>query len=103
MRLRLSALLMCDSVRMLCRRSASFTSSTRMSLDIASINLRKFSACLRAFAKDLELRKLGDAVDQTGDLAAEILFDVLDRRGGVLHRVVQQRRRDGRGIELRDR
>ena len=34
------------SVRMLCSRSASFTSSTRMSRLIASTSLRKFSACL---------------------------------------------------------
>src|SRR5881392_3907812 len=33
-------------VRMLCRRSASFTSSTRMSRLIARMSLRKFSACL---------------------------------------------------------
>ena len=32
--------------RMLCSRSASLTSSTRMSSDIASTSLRKFSACL---------------------------------------------------------
>ncbi len=34
------------SVRMLCSRSASLTSSTRMSWLIASTSLRKFSACL---------------------------------------------------------
>ena len=44
MRWRLSAF-MCSSVRMLCSRSASFTSSTRMSLEMATRSLRKFSAC----------------------------------------------------------
>lgn len=33
-------------VRMLCRRSASFTRITRRSFDIAMKSLRKFSACL---------------------------------------------------------
>src|ERR1051326_6159711 len=44
-RLRASGDMYC-SVRMLCRRSASLTSSTRTSSAIASSSLRRFSACL---------------------------------------------------------
>ncbi len=44
-RLRFCGFGMKCSVRMLCSRSASLTSSTRMSSDIASSSLRKFSAC----------------------------------------------------------
>ena len=43
--------------------------------------------------------QLGDAVDQRGDLLAELLADLVQRRAGVLDRVVQQRRAQGVGIE----
>ena len=39
---------------MLCRRSASFTSSTRMSLEMATSSLRKFSACSAFFDDEVE-------------------------------------------------
>ena len=77
---------------MLCSRSASFTSSTRMSSDIASTSLRKFSACLALVRLQLEPRQLGDAVDQPGDLRPEQPLDLLERGQRVLDRVVQQRR-----------
>ena len=55
---------------------------------------------LGALGEKLELRELGHAVHEPRDLAAEILLDVLYGGAGVLHRVVQQRGRDGRGVEL---
>ena len=82
--------LMKCSVRMLCSRSASLTSSTRMSSDIASTSLRKFSACLVLVGLQFDARQLGDAVDQPGDLGAEQPLDLVERGDGVLDRVVQQ-------------
>ncbi len=43
--------------------------------------------------------QLGDAIDQAGDLVAERLAHLLERRGGVLDRVVQQRRAQRLGVE----
>ena len=43
--------------------------------------------------------ELGDAVDQAGDLVAEGLADLVQGRGGVLDRVVQQRGAQGRGVQ----
>ena len=43
--------------------------------------------------------ELGDAVDQAGDLVAEGLADLVEGRGGVLDRVVQQRGAQGRGVQ----
>ena len=92
MRRRFSWSLMKRSVRMLCSRSASLTSSTRMSSDIASTSLRKFSACL-VWSDCSSMRdELGDAVDQPRDLRAEQPLDLVEGGGGVLDRVVQQRR-----------
>src|ERR1700681_2806934 len=73
-----------SSVRMLCRRSASFISSTRTSSAIANNSLRRFSACF----------------DQRADLVAKNLVDFAAGRLGILDRVVQQRRHDGGVIEL---
>ena len=60
---------MYSSVRMLCRRSASLISRMRMSLDIASSILRKFSAWRSRADLNSSLRDLGEAVDQERDLA----------------------------------
>ena len=43
--------------------------------------------------------ELGDAVDEAGDLVAERLADLLERRRRVLDRVVQQRRAQRLGVE----
>ena len=43
--------------------------------------------------------QLRDAVDDAGDLLAEALTDLLDRRRGVLDGVVQQRRAQRLGVE----
>ena len=85
---------------MLCSRSASFTSSTRMSSLSASRNLRRFSAA-RSFSDWASiLRQLGHAVDQARDVLAEMLLDLF--RGGerVLDRVVEDRGGDRLVVEL---
>ena len=43
--------------------------------------------------------QLGDAVDQLGDLLAELVADLLEAGAGVLDRVVQQRRAERLGVE----
>ena len=43
--------------------------------------------------------ELGDAVDEPGDLLAERLADLVEARGRVLDRVVQQRRAQRLGVE----
>ena len=68
---RASPAVMKCSVRMLCSRSASLTSSTRTSSAIASRSLRKFSACSALLGDEVELLELGQAVDQLADLVAE--------------------------------
>ena len=46
----------------------------------------------------LDLVQLGDAVDQRGDVLAELAAQLGQRVGGVLHRVVQQRGADRLGV-----
>ena len=46
----------------------------------------------------LDLVQLGDAVDERGDVLAEIAAQLGQRVGGVLDRVVQQRGADGLGV-----
>ena len=48
---------------------------------------------------ELEPVELGDAVDDGGDLVPELIGQPLLGDPGVLHGVVQQRRRDGRLVE----
>ena len=89
-----------SSVRMLCRRSASFTRMTRMSSTIASSILRKFSACRSSLDEKRDGADLGDALDDVGDVGAEELLDALDRRQRVFDDVVEEAGRDGHGVEL---
>jgi len=49
---------------------------------------------------EVELFQLGQPLDQTADVLAEQFVDFLPRRGGILDRVVQQRHRDGRLVEM---
>ena len=85
---------------MLCSRSASFTSSTRMSSLSASRNLRRFSAA-RSFSDCASiLRQLGDAVDQPRDVLAEMLLDLFRSGERVLDRVVEDRGDDRLVVEL---
>ena len=55
----------------------------------------------RPVALALDDRDLGDPLDQIGHLLAERVGDLLQRRVGVLHHVVQQGRDHGRRIEPR--
>ena len=87
------------SVRMLCSRSASFTSSTRMSRLIARTSLRKFSACLVRSDCSSSRVSLVTPSTSVGDLVPEALVDFgqLDRR--ILDHVVQQPGDDRGGIQ----
>ncbi len=62
--------------------------------------MRKFSATRSFVGQLLDLGELGDPVDQLGDVGAEVLLDVLDRRQRVLDRVVEQRGDDRLLVEL---
>ena len=77
-------------VRMLCRRSASFTRITRMSLTMASSILRTLSACRSSREARLSLLSLVTPSTHRRHFVAEILADLLDGGGGVLHHVMQQ-------------
>ena len=48
----------------------------------------------------LDTGELGNAINQPGDLAPEMGLDVIERRHGVLHRVVKQASADGRTVQL---
>ena len=91
---------MWPSVRMLCSRSASLTSSTRTSSAMASRSLRRFSACLASRVTRSSFFSLVRPSTSVADILAEQALDLVARRLGVLDRVVQQRRRDGRVVEL---
>ena len=91
---------MWSSVRMLCSRSASLTSSTRTSSAIASRSLRRFSACLASLvtrSSFLSLVRPSTSAPISGPNSSSISARVAV---GVLDRVVQQRRGDGRVVEL---
>ncbi len=55
---------------------------------------------LRLVRLQLDPRQFGDAVDEAADIRAEQLFDVVERRDGVLDRVVQEPGDDRGGVEL---
>ena len=57
---------------MLCRRSASLTSTTRTSVTMASSILRTLSACRASGSHQVEAADLGDAFDQTSRLRRRI-------------------------------
>ena len=48
----------------------------------------------------LQLTKLGHAIDETGDRRTEMIFDLLEGSEGVFHRVVQKRCNDGITVEF---
>ena len=76
---------------------------TKQHADVAGDGQHQLAEILRllgALGKKFQLGELGDAVDQTGDLVAEILLDVVIGDQRVLDRVVQQRGDDGGDIEL---
>ena len=90
---------MCSSVRMLCRRSASLTSSTRMSLEMASSSLRKFSACSAFLVTRSSFLILVRPSTSAPISRAEQRVDLAARGVGVLDGVVQQRGGDGGVVE----
>jgi hypothetical protein len=53
--------------------------------------------------REVDLRELGDAVDQLGHLDAELLGDVVARRERVLDHVVEQARAHARRVEAQIR
>lgn len=65
--------------------------------------LAEILGLLRTFGRELKARQLGHAVDEASDLRTEQLRQLVHRRAGIFHRVVQERRHDGRGIELQFR
>ena len=80
-----------SSVRMLCRRSASFTRTTRTSRDHRQQHLPD-ALHLAGFRRDqLQAADLGDAFDQARDVRAELFADRRDRNARVFDDVVQQR------------
>jgi hypothetical protein len=85
---------------MLCSRSASLTSSTRMSSDIASRNLRRFSAARSLSVCASILESLVTPSTMPRDMVAEQPLDLLRRGDGVLDRVVEDRRGDRLVIEM---
>jgi hypothetical protein len=90
---------MCSSVRMLCNRSASLTSSTRTSSAMASRSLRRFSACLASRETRSSFFSLVRPRPD-GRCRAEDLVDLGARGWRVLDGVVQQRRRNCGVVKL---
>ena len=62
---------------MLCSRSASLTSSTRMSSDMREQELAQILGGALVLALRLDLGELGDAVDQPRDVLAEQFLDLV--------------------------
>ena len=62
--------------------------------------LAEILGLLGAFGKNFELRQLGDAVHQVGDLLAEFFLHVFISHERVFDRVVQKRRHDGGHVQL---
>ena len=67
---------------------------------MASIILRRFSACCSSRGGEIDLADLGDAFDDVGDLLAEFFADVDDRDRSVFDRIVQQAGGDRDRIHL---
>ena len=71
--------------------------------DVAGDGQHQLAEILRllgAFGKNFQLRQLGDAVHQVGDLLAEFFLDVVIGDQRVFDRVVQQRGHDGGHVQL---
>ena len=85
---------------MLCRRSASLTSSTRTSSAMASNSLRRFSACLASLVTRSSLFSLVRPSTSAPMSWPNRLIDLGAGRLGILDRVVQQRGGDGGVVEL---
>ena len=70
-----------------------------MSRAIATTILRKFSACRSSLEVKLIFESLVTPSTSVGDLAAELLLDVVGRGERVLDDVVQEPGADARGVE----
>ena len=55
------------------------------------------------FGLILDPAQFGDAVNQAGNLPAEFLFNLLQGHRGIFDYIMQQRRRDGVGVDLQFR
>ena len=91
---------MCSSVRMLCSAVGELD---EQHADVARDGDEQLAEVLRLLGllgDEVEAADLGEAVDQRADLGAEQLIDLGPRDGRVLDHVVQQRRDDGRVVEL---
>ena len=84
---------------MLCRRSASLTRRTRMSLEMASRSLRKFSACSAFLVTRSSFLILVRPSTREPISAPNSASISLPRGAGVLDGVVQQRGGDGGVVE----
>ena len=62
--------------------------------------LAEILALGRALRHEVEPLDLGQAVDEGADLGPEGLVDLLQGRLGILHRIVEHRRGNGRVVEL---
>ncbi|MNY02377.1 hypothetical protein D3C86_1349490 [compost metagenome] len=62
--------------------------------------LAKVFGLFRLAGNEVELLELGEAFHQPADIFAEQLVDFRAGGGGVLDRIVQQRHRDGRFVEM---
>jgi hypothetical protein len=67
---------------------------------MASIILRRFSACCLLARGEVDFADFGDAFDDVGDLLAEFLANVDDGDGSVFDRVVEQAGGDGDRVHL---
>ena len=85
---------------MLCSRSASLTSSTRMSSRQREQEFAQVLGGALILRLRLDLAKLGHAVDQPRDVGAEQLLDLLGGGDRVLDRVVEDRGDDRLVVEL---
>ena len=63
--------------------------------------LAEILGLLRVLGDEVQLTELGEAVDQSADLLAERLVDLLARDRRVFNRVVQHRRHDGGVVDLK--
>ena len=69
--------------------------------DILGHGQQHFTDIFRLLLRPAGIRdigELGDTVHQLRYIGAELLFDVLQRDGGILHHIVQKRADDGIGI-----
>jgi hypothetical protein len=102
-RVRAESLGSAASVCIVCTRSASFTSSTRMSRAIATSILRKLSAWLCCWLLNLTLERVASAIDEARDGLPKPLAELVHGLGRRRRRVVQERRGEAGVVEPQPR